>query len=73
MFIQKKQIQKQISFLKKLIHKLYRWILKIPAFPYWILAFIAGLLATAYSIIFNDDISFDSKSCCKNHRKQILL
>lgn len=41
-----------IEISKKLVDKMYKWILKIPAFPYWILAFVAGLLATGYSIMF---------------------
>ena len=40
---------KQITWTMKTI---YEWLLKIPGLPYWILAFVAGSLAVAYSVLF---------------------
>ena len=40
---------KQITWTMKTI---YNWLLKIPGLPYWILAFVAGTLAVAYSVLF---------------------
>lgn len=34
------------------IKKISEWTLKIPGLPYWILAFIAGLISVAYSTVF---------------------